>query len=349
MTNRELAYLNIGQSLDNLMNTDPRGYGVCNLLYPAARQFTKMPLSISAALWADRLPRGRNIFIITGFVLPGFEKAETDGIIGALLLARGLIRASDLRPVIICPEDNLPAVKPLAEAAGIGFSKIPQSGCVCVRAFTKNNSEALPMAERLAEEFDPCAVLSTEHPGPNGLGIYHNSLGKDVTALESRADVLFGLLRGRGIPNLAIGDLGNELGMGSILSHLKEKIPFCGEGECVCGCGGGIASVTEADNILTATISDWGAYAMLAALAFVREDMDILHSPETEEACVRAAAEAGMIDMYGKAEPAIDGIPVEMHVHMVRLMGDVVFHALRLKEKTGAWFDAVIKKVYPNE
>ena len=37
MTQHELTVLNLGQSLDDLANLDPRGYGVCKILYKASR------------------------------------------------------------------------------------------------------------------------------------------------------------------------------------------------------------------------------------------------------------------------------------------------------------------------
>ena len=33
MTQKELTDLNIGENLDALANLDPRGYGVCRILY----------------------------------------------------------------------------------------------------------------------------------------------------------------------------------------------------------------------------------------------------------------------------------------------------------------------------
>ena len=33
MTQKELTDLNIGENLDTLANLDPRGYGVCRILY----------------------------------------------------------------------------------------------------------------------------------------------------------------------------------------------------------------------------------------------------------------------------------------------------------------------------
>ena len=49
MTRQELTLLNLGGSLDDLANLDPKGYGVCKLLYKAAREYTGKPLCLNAA------------------------------------------------------------------------------------------------------------------------------------------------------------------------------------------------------------------------------------------------------------------------------------------------------------
>lgn len=43
-----------------------------------------------------------------------------------------------------------------------------------------------------------------------------------MTALQARSDVLWKKLRADGVPNIAIGDLGNEIGMGTIADHIKN-------------------------------------------------------------------------------------------------------------------------------
>ena len=49
MTQEELTIENIGQDLDDLMNLDPRGYGVCRILYKASREYMKEPLTTKCA------------------------------------------------------------------------------------------------------------------------------------------------------------------------------------------------------------------------------------------------------------------------------------------------------------
>lgn len=38
---------------------------------------------------------------------------------------------------------------------------------------------------------------------------------------------------------------------------------------------------------------------MIAALAYLKEDPDIMHTPELEQQALETACHSGMIDMYG--------------------------------------------------
>ncbi|MFR3420144.1 MAG: hypothetical protein ACLTSM_09195 [Eubacterium sp.] len=49
MNKTELTKLNVGYNLDWLMNLDPRGYGVCRILYDGAIKYTGKPLSLNGA------------------------------------------------------------------------------------------------------------------------------------------------------------------------------------------------------------------------------------------------------------------------------------------------------------
>ena len=47
MNRDELEKRNVGENLDALMNLDPRGYGVCRILYAGSRKATGEPLTIA--------------------------------------------------------------------------------------------------------------------------------------------------------------------------------------------------------------------------------------------------------------------------------------------------------------
>lgn len=347
MTQQELTVLNLGQSLDDLANLDPRGYGVCKILYKASRDYTGKPLCMNAAeKLCATVKEGDFVYIMTGFVLRPYKKAEMDGIVSSMLLCRALVKAFGAKPVIVCPEDNLEAVKSLSTCVGLHLfedmeelKEMPVS--MGVITFTKDADKAEAQADEIIARATPSAVISIECPGANELGYYHNAVGLDVTALEAKQDVLFDKLQAMGVLNIAIGDLGNEIGMGTISDTLEKYIPYARRGACNCGCGGGIAVRTKADNIITATVSDWGCYAMIAAIAFLMEDIDIMHTADLEKEAVVCASRSGMIDMYGWLIPAIDGFGLGINLPIVALMGESVKSALSLREKCKTWFEKV--------
>jgi len=349
MNQEQLTIFNMGENLDNLMNLDPRGYGVCRILYSAAREYTKEPLTTNAAKkLVDTLKEGDLVYIMTGFVLLPFKKAEMDGIVSSMLLARSLVKAFNVKPVIICPEDNMVAVKNLASVVGLHLydnidelKEYPIS--MAAIAFTKDKKQAAKQADEIIAKGLPSAVISIECPGANSVGTYHNAVGLDVSSLEAKQDILFTKLQDKGVLNIAIGDLGNEMGMGTIKEHLEEYIPYAAKGKCNCGCNGGIAVATKADNIITATVSDWGCYGLIAAIAYLKKDLEILHTKEMEEEVMVVASRSGMIDMYGWLVPAIDGFGLSMNLSMVNLMRESVSYAIKLKKTCATWFEKVIE------
>lgn len=349
MNQEELTILNLGENLDNLMNLDPRGYGVCRILYSAAREYTKEPLTMnSAKQLVNTLKEGDLVYIMTGFVLLPFKKAEMDGIVSSLLLARALVKGFNVKPVIVCPKDNMLAVKNLAYVVGLHFQdnieelkKYPLS--LTAVEFTKDVKKAEKQAESIMKEGLPSAVISIECPGANAKGVYHNAIGLDVSELEAKQDILFTKLKEKGILNIAIGDLGNEMGMGVLKEHIEKYVPYAAKGSCNCGCDGGILAATKADNIITATVSDWGCYGLIGALAYLKKNIEIMHTKEMEEAAMITASRSGMIDMYGDLIPAIDGCNMTMNTSIVSLMRETVESSLKLQGTCATWFEKVLE------
>lgn len=353
MNQYELTKYNIGEDLDSLMNLDPRGYGVCRILYPAAREYAKAPLTMNfAEKLLETVKEGDLIYLISGFVLPPFGVPETDGIISTVLLCRTLVKLG-IKPVVICPEGNLPAVKALAPVAGLhlydnteAIMNLPSS--MAVIPFTKDPEEAKKQAEKLLAA-KPAAVLANEAPGANKKGIYHNATGLNVSDMQARTDVLFQAAKDKKIPTFAIGDLGNEIGMGTLEKQITKYVPYAGDENgdtCRCGCNGGIMAATCADTLLTATVSDWGVYGIIAAIAWLKKDISLMHTPEMEKEAIFAASRAGMIDMYGWLDPAIDGQDYTICCAVVKLMRSCVENSLSLVDTCKEWFNRTLKLGY---
>lgn len=348
MDKRELTLLNIGENLDSLMNLDPRGYGVCRILYDGSRKYTGEPTSTHAAKGlVKNVKAGEKVYILTGFILLPWEEAETDGIISSTMLARFLIRAFGAKPVMIVPEQCTKAVIAMSKVLGFDVTTdIDNIGDneACIVEFTKSMDEAPVQADEILSHGLPCAVISNEAPGRNKNGYYHNAVGVNTTDVEAKYDVLFKKCQDLGIYNLSIGDLGNEIGMAAIEEHIREYIPYAEEGGCKAGTGFGILADSAADNIITATCSDWGCNALMAATAFLLGDTELFHTQQEQSVAMDAAAQAGMLDMYGEARPYIDGIGKNINLPMVSMMKALIEYPPTVEDKTQAWFENTLKK-----
>lgn len=355
MTQAELTMLNIGQNLDDLMNLDPRGYGVCRILYAGARKQTGQPLSTNAAQkLVDTLHEGDIVYLFTGFVLLPHKQVETDGMIGTALLARALVRAFGVKPVIICPQESVTPMQMLGRAVGLHtFDSIEALDeypiAMAIIPFTKDAAQAQAQGDELLKKGLPKAAISIEAPGANAKGRYHNAAGLDVTDLEAKSDLFFEQLIKMGVLNISIGDLGNEMGLGKLGDHLTRYIPKAAPGTCVCGCEGGLAVASAADHIITATVSDWGCYALIAALAFIKEDPAILHTGELEREVLLTGVRAGLVNMDGWITPALDGFEMEMNVTLVNLMRSCIEYPLKLKKSCKGWFDGTLALGFFNQ
>ena len=175
MTRDELEKRNVGENLDALMNLDPRGYGVCRILYAGSRAYTGEPLTMHAAqVLCDAVKENDLVYIITGFVLLPHKVPEMDGTVSSMLLARALVMAFGAKPVIVCPADSVQAIEKCAAVVGLHIYEdldivqtLPLS--MGVAAFTKNLADAPGPGCRAgcpqASSSRLCRSLRCERPG----------------------------------------------------------------------------------------------------------------------------------------------------------------------------------------
>ena len=128
----------------------------------------------------------------------------------------------------------------------------------------------------------------------------------DVSAWTLPLDDLF---LGGGWKRLAVGDGGNEIGMGKLPRRLiGETVP---NGEV-------IASVTSCDHLVVAGVSNWGAYGLMAALAVLkpewRDAIAKFLTAEQDLAVTNATVAAGAVDgVTARREPTVDGFGADVH------------------------------------
>lgn len=338
----EEQLIKIGERIDQLITLDVPSRNVIHILYPYARKKCAKPLSLAAAeLLCNRVQPRDVVFIATGWpdrphITPAI--AETDGPPGAAALARALHKGLGAVPFIFVEENLVGAMSRVVEAAGLRVlspkEAIQASASTApihaagVLGFPADPGKAAQRAKELLALYAPAAVIAIEKGGMNENGKIHTSRGADTTEHMAKVDFLMQEAASRGIGTIGIGDGGNEIGMGVIREGIRESIPY-GD-RCLCGCGGGIAPSTITDVLVTAAISNWGAYGVAACLAAVLGKTEVFHDAVVEERILRAAAAASFIDgITGYVEPSADGLASTVHQAFVTLLGELVRQGLK--------------------
>lgn len=185
-------------------------------------------------LRAARQLRDSHGVVIIGTGFPVTDTFETDGPVGAIALYNAL-QALGAEPVIACGP-------PLSDAIAADYRVLH----LRARDLASAEEEAAAQLHRL----QPAAVISIERPGLAEDGRYYNMRGEDITERCAFFDPFLTLAS---CPTIAIGDGGNEIGMGNIgaaIATLDIR-----------------AAVTRCDELLVADVSNWGAYGLIALLA----------------------------------------------------------------------------------
>lgn len=322
----------VGENVDRLVTIDFPSYGVIGPLHAGARARQEGPLCMRAAeMLAERVTPGSTVVILTGLIIPGHHPyGETDGPLGAAVLARALAIGLSAR-VIVAIEPELTGMMSallrtaelqVLDADALAAEDGRHRAAAAVVAQSRDRDEALVQAGAWIERFDVRAVVAIEKAGANAHRVYHMVGGGDISATVSKGEAMFAEATRRGIACIGIGDRGNELGMGPIAEVTRGLLPF--GRVCRCPCGGGVADQTAADLAVTATVSNWGAYGVVACLAALREQPALLHTAALEHALLNRAVQVGGVDgMCGRPIPAADGMGAPTNAALVELLAEI--------------------------
>ncbi len=318
--------------VDRIMNLDIGKRGV-DKLYEPSRVRTKEALCVAAARGLTELATGDRVLLTTGSLTRPWVSmsiGETDGPVGTAALARMLSYGFNAIPVVVTDTSLTEPIGATIRAAGLSVVSLAQAkkatsnkrfcGVAVTVGFPLDDGEARKEAKRLLDELTPKSVIAVERTGMTPRGTYHNMLGQDYTEGRARIDYVIEEASERGIPTVGIGDGGNEIGMGAIAAAVHKHVPH---GEILC-------TKTATGIVLPAGVSNWGCYAIQAALAILTNRRELAHTAAMEKHLIEASAAAGLVDgNTGKCEPTVDGLPVEVHMGIVQLLAATVERALR--------------------
>ncbi|HEY8015681.1 MAG TPA: glutamate cyclase domain-containing protein [Dongiaceae bacterium] len=287
--------------------------------------FTRGNLARAAASIA-RHP-SPSIAIITGFYLGHGEppNCETDGPPGAAMLAAGFAAAG-----IPCriATDLVNSRVVLATAAAADPQHSIPIDVVSMRPDGSDGATPLVQVEGAWRRQRPpiTHVIAIERCGPSRDGCPRDARGVDMTGCNAPLEILF---NAGPWTTIGIGDLGNEIGMGSLPYELVARcIPRGDQIWCRVGC----------DHPIVGGVSNWSGAALLGAVALLwpRAPGAMLESlrPEFGRRLLEAAVwEGGAVasDRSGatpRTHMFVDGQPWSVLEQIHRQIYDLCRHAL---------------------
>ena len=235
---------------------------------------------------AAELLRGQRVVIVTGFCIRAALIGESDGPPGALAIADALRQLG--KDVVLVTDAHSSAL--LEAGAALYGAQWPTV------VLDVQQDVADRQIDELLASFKPTQVVAIERPGSAVDGHRYSMRGEALDDLVPAAERL--LAPRPGCRSIAVGDGGNELGMGSLRDALKARITH----------GEQIFCATRADYVIAAGISNWGGSALAAALS-LQSGRPLLRTPEHELAVLRAIVAVGAVDgCTRKNELSVDGL-----------------------------------------
>ncbi len=279
---------------------------------PGSRHFTSVVNSNNLFESASQLLIDQRILIVTGFCVLDTMTGETDGPPGALVLGSAL---SALGKEISYVTDEY-SYKLLQQ----GMKHYALTSDNPIITIPKENAFAEVIA--LLKQFKPDHIVSIERPGRAADGNTYSMRGEMLNHVIPQLDIMFHPPFERLYGTTAIGDGGNEMGLGSFYDEIKVSVPM----------GSLIATTTAADYVIPAGISNWGGYAMAAALSLL-SGKPLLPPAGTEKEVVTAMIDAGAVDGSTKLrEVSVDGIDFNLYIHVIEQISHIVNSVLHHDE-----------------
>jgi hypothetical protein len=221
--------------------------------------------------------------IATGFFVPTAGATETDGPPGAVALGRALA-VLGYRVAYVTDELSASLVRALD-------SQRP------VYEFPFADHEASgEHAKRLLADLTPDVLVAIERCGLTSDGLYRNMRGVDVTEYHAKLDYLF-----LEHPcSVGIGDGGNEIGMGNLAPVIPLVAPVAGQ-----------PCATKTTRLIISSVSNWGAWGLVATISRVKGRNLLLSVDEGRELLAAAVAHGAVDGVNGRRGGSVDGFPAE--------------------------------------
>jgi hypothetical protein len=173
--------------------------------------------------------------------------------------------------------------RPITDALSTDF--------LCAELATGTRGEIADAVSLLYQQAPPDLVISIERPGTAADGHCYNMAGDDISAACSSAEPYLELAT---CPTIAIGDGGNELGMGKAQAALTALDIR--------------AAISDCDELIVADVSNWAAYALYALVQWLDDKPHDL-TLDIQQALAYLVAVGAVDGVTGLPTPTEDGFP----------------------------------------
>jgi len=326
--------------LEQIVQRDEGGRGMRHLCQPSG----------TLATTALALFHAQNVVLVTGFpcLMQHDIPTETDGPSGTVAICRALTRMDMSKKVVIVTDDCNKTVIEACANTDVSLKHTHWSLESFPPSSQWNDTEQHRLME-VVKECDHILALerASESQDGNAYTMSGAIMGKDMLA---PLDQLFSEKVRQKYPHYktsCVGDGGNEMGMHAVRDAIVTHIPN----------GALIASASSADHVIAASVSNWGGYAVAAALEVLAIEYDVnnkevlpwypLLPPNVEETrAVEAVVQAGGRDgVTGKLEASVDGMSLDVSLGIlnelrneVDLYAKKTFPPMTFREKLIVYF-----------
>ena len=233
------------------------------------------------------LNNGPKVIIGTGFYIYSLDAPETDGPVGVAFLAKAL-QTLGFDISIVSDKYGCFLFEELFD--GHQIINFPITG--------KEESDIF--ATQVIVDRKPDTLISVERCGLTEDGTFLNMRGVDVGEYTARLDSLYEYGNTNNIYTIGVGDGGNEIGMGKLAREVAgyEKLP---DKPCI----------TPTDDLIIASVSNWGCYGLIYALAKIT-NKDLLPTEEENSNLIIRMVDQGAVDgLIPKKQYSVDGFSIE--------------------------------------
>lgn len=271
-------------------------------------------LEAACAFWS-----APEVVVMVGFKVPIAQEGgsysgtqETDGPLGAAMIALACLESR--RPVsVVCDHHTQALVEAcLTELSGptavfdVTFFSFEPGNAARVALRCRQIATILTGGGRMP------LIIPIETAGRTADGIARSMRGIDITAFNPNFDQLAAELLQVKCPMLAIGDGGNELGMGAVtgVPPATNGLPMQAD--------------FAAHFVVKATVSNWGGYFLYATDKLLRGQGDQMPRVDQHDRAIGEMLRLGAVDGFtlssdptfisAEGRPtAVDGLPLSTH------------------------------------